>query len=217
MHLEPWQRPVTYAAIGATQAKDLMEFPPAGYRPIERRVRIGHGEARFTWAWTTTMSWGIQRLSGFVVDVLDSPREVVELSYRPVSFDASGEPVEPAAVGAPAETMFGPDGVAFAAPGDTALLRIPFGPFRVTAPARVVYVLDEPDRKGFAYGTLPGHPENGEEAFIVERDADDSVWLRITAFSRPANWFFWLGYPVLRLSQEFYTSRYERALTGPIS
>ena len=29
-----------------------------------------------------------------------------------------------------------------------------FGPFRVKAPARVVYVIDEPNRKGFAYGTL---------------------------------------------------------------
>jgi hypothetical protein len=27
---------------------------------------------------------------------------------------------------------------------------------------------------------------------------------------------FWAGYPVVRLMQEIYTSRYERALTGPI-
>ena len=37
------------------------------------------------------------------------------------------------------------------------------GPVR--APCRVVYVVDEPDRRGFAYGTLPGHPEiDGELA-----------------------------------------------------
>ncbi|MDT5191720.1 MAG: hypothetical protein QOI28_3971 [Mycobacterium sp.] len=29
------------------------------------------------------------------------------------------------------------------------------GPLR--APCRVVYVVDDPDRRGFAYGTLPGH------------------------------------------------------------
>ena len=38
-----------------------------------------------------------------------------------------------------------------------------FGPLR--APCRVVYVIDEGDRRGFAYGTLPGHPESGEELF----------------------------------------------------
>ncbi len=43
-----------------------------------------------------------------------------------------------------------------------------FGPLR--APCRVVYVIDEPDRRGFAYGTLPGHPESGEELFAVRYD-----------------------------------------------
>ncbi len=39
-----------------------------------------------------------------------------------------------------------------------------------TSPCRIVYVIDEPDRYGFAYGTLPGHVESGEELFLVERD-----------------------------------------------
>src|SRR5690349_11068708 len=42
------------------------------------------------------------------------------------------------------------------------------GPVRV--PCRVVYVIDEPDRRGFAYGTLPGHAESGEELFAVRYD-----------------------------------------------
>ena len=42
------------------------------------------------------------------------------------------------------------------------------GPVR--APCRVVYVVDEPDRRGFAYGTLPGHAESGEELFVVRYD-----------------------------------------------
>ncbi len=41
------------------------------------------------------------------------------------------------------------------------------GPLRTWATCRVVYVLDEAERKGFAYGTLPGQPESGEESFIV--------------------------------------------------
>ena len=48
------------------------------------------------------------------------------------------------------------------------------------------YVTNQPDRQGFAYGTLPGHPECGEEAFIVEQHDDGAVTFAITAFSRPA-------------------------------
>ena len=41
------------------------------------------------------------------------------------------------------------------------------GPVFLVAPCRVIYKTDETDRFGFAYGTLPGHPESGEEAFHV--------------------------------------------------
>jgi uncharacterized protein (UPF0548 family) len=213
--LELWEQPVSYAAVGATQAADLMYYPPAGYRPVERSTRIGHGVERFESAWTAAMSWGIQKRSGFLVDIAPSPSEVTDTTYVPVSFDAEGVPLE-SALTSPAETIYGLDGEPFLKPGDTAILAIPFGRFRVKVPARVVYVVDEPDRKGFAYGTLAGHPENGEEAFLVERRADDSVWLTIRAFSRPANRWWWIVYPVLRITQEVFTRRYERALTGPL-
>lgn len=104
------------------------------------------------------------------------------------------------------------DGLKEAEAGDEVRLTIPFGPLRVHAPARVVYVVDEPRVAGFAYGTLPGHPECGEEAFLVEQDADGTVSTVIRAFSHPANWFWWLGAPVLRLAQELYTRRYLKAL-----
>ena len=52
---------------------------------------------------------------------------------------------------------------------------------------------DEPQSAGFGYGTLPGHPERGEEAFEVEMGADGRVFLTITAFSRHANWFYQAG------------------------
>lgn len=70
--------------------------------------------------------------------------------------------------------------------GATVLVIIGFGPLQAIAPCRVVYVVDDQDRFGLAYGTLPGHPERGEEAFVVARDGDDTVF-RITAFSRPAD------------------------------
>ena len=50
-------------------------------------------------------------------------------------------------------------------------------------PCRVVYVVDEPDRRGFAYGTLPGHPESGEELFLVRYDPDtENVYAEVKPF-----------------------------------
>lgn len=209
-----WQVPVTYGAIGATRDPDLVRHPPRGYRPLERRVRIGHGDERWRFAWTETMSWGIQRRSGFRVEQQPVPAEVRVAAYSPVGFDDDGSPTHPAAVGEAGETVYAGDGTALLRPGDTAKLRMALWPFAI--PARVVYVVEEPARRGFAYGTLPGHPERGEEAFVVERQPDGSVWLVIRAFSRPSNVLMWMGYPVARLLQAFYTARYERALTGPI-
>ena len=69
---------------------------------------------------------------------------------------------------------------------------------------RVVYVLDETQpvrRSAFAYGTLPGHVELGEERFQIEWHADDSVWFEILAFSRPNHILARLAYPYVRRIQ----------------
>jgi len=85
------------------------------------------------------------------------------------------------------------------------------GPVR--APCRVVYVVDEPDRRGFAYGTLPGHAESGEERFVVRYDpATDEVCAEVEALSRHATWWSKLGSPVTSVIQQVVTDRYLRAL-----
>lgn len=85
------------------------------------------------------------------------------------------------------------------------------GPVR--APCRVVYVVDEPDRRGFAYGTLPGHAESGEERFVVRYDpATDDVYAEVTAFSRHGTWWSRLGSPVTSIIQRVVTERYLQAL-----
>ncbi|MCW2780828.1 MAG: hypothetical protein JWR35_1277 [Marmoricola sp.] len=86
------------------------------------------------------------------------------------------------------------------------------GPLKLRVPCRVVYVIAEPRRRGFAYGTLPGHPESGEECFVVELREDDSVWIVITAFSRPGRWFTRLGGPLARAFQRRATEKYLSAL-----
>lgn len=99
-----------------------------------------------------------------------------------------------------------------AVPGTVAVLRIGTGPLRLRAPCRVVYTVAEPRRSGFAYGTLPGHPESGEEAFVVEHHADDTVSFTVTAFSRPSTALARLAGPAGRLVQNWTTTRYLRSL-----
>jgi uncharacterized protein (UPF0548 family) len=80
------------------------------------------------------------------------------------------------------------------------------------APCRVVYVINEADRFGFAYGTLPGHPEMGEVAFAVSRDPVGEIDFRVTSFSRTVDPLARLGVPVTRWIQKRVTRRYLTAL-----
>lgn len=66
---------------------------------------------------------------------------------------------------------------------------------------RIVYVLDNERQFGFAYGTLPGHVECGEELFLVEMDETGVVRYSIRAFSRPRHWMARLAYPLARAYQ----------------
>jgi len=79
-------------------------------------------------------------------------------------------------------------------------------------PCRVVWVVDEPDRRGFAYGTLPGHPESGEESFVVILRPDGEVVYELTAFSRLATPLSRLGTPVSRRVQTLALDRYVAAV-----
>ena len=67
--------------------------------------------------------------------------------------------------------------------------------------AKIVYAFDEPNRFGFAYGTLPGHIEMGEEVFWIERDRVGVVSYHIKAFSTPRFWLARIAYPIARFFQ----------------
>ena len=72
-------------------------------------------------------------------------------------------------------------------------------------PARIIYLVGEGgdvERFGFAYGTLPGHAERGEERFLVEHDRrSGAVFYDVFAFSRPNQPLAWIGYPFARVLQ----------------
>lgn len=94
------------------------------------------------------------------------------------------------------------------APDTPTELLLGAGPVKLGIPCRIIYVTTDPARRGFAYGTLPGHPETGEEAFHVTIDPRDEVHAHIRAFSRPANLLVRLGGPLPGLAQRYFTNRY---------
>jgi uncharacterized protein (UPF0548 family) len=101
---------------------------------------------------------------------------------------------------------------AMAAVGARIELGFGIGPARLWAPVRVVWVVNEPLRYGYGYGTLPGHPESGEEAFLVSLAPDETVTFQMTAFSRPATWYARLGGFFAEAAQEQINHKYRSAL-----
>jgi uncharacterized protein (UPF0548 family) len=83
-------------------------------------------------------------------------------------------------------------------------------------PCRVVYCEDGDagsDQVAFAYGTLAGHVESGEERFSVHHDREsDAVQFEILAFSRPAVLLTRLGYPFARRIQRRFGGAAAEAL-----
>lgn len=99
------------------------------------------------------------------------------------------------------------------APGETvAILTRQLGLW-VLAACRVTSVIEEPARYGFTYATLPDHPEDGYETFIVA-DHGDEVVFTIEAVSRPATPLVELALPVTRALQRRATKRYLEALVS---
>ncbi|MFJ3904981.1 DUF1990 family protein [Streptomyces sp. NPDC090025] len=99
-----------------------------------------------------------------------------------------------------------------AAPGVTLEVSMGLGPVHFVAPCRVIWTAYTESETGFAYGTLDGHPECGEESFVVDLRPDGSVWFTVTAFSRAAAWYTRLGGPVVRALQLGYARRLGRTL-----
>jgi uncharacterized protein (UPF0548 family) len=68
--------------------------------------------------------------------------------------------------------------------------------------SRILYVIDEPDRFGFGYGTTALHAERGEERFLLEfYPVSGAVYFDLLAVSQPAHWLAWLAYPFTRSRQ----------------
>lgn len=97
------------------------------------------------------------------------------------------------------------------AAGSAVCVVVNHGFCRSLNPCRVIYVLEEDggeiQRYGFAFGTLPGHSEEGEERFTVELNrADDSVSFELLSFARPHHILARLGFPFVTLFQHKFAA-----------
>ncbi|WP_374984719.1 DUF1990 family protein [Streptomyces fradiae] len=127
------------------------------------------------------------------------------------AFEAAGTAVTTWRMHRAAGTRLRADAVR-AAPGVRVRVALGLGPLEYGVPCEVVWTAYERTRTGFAYGTLPGHAEIGEEAFVVDIAPDGSVWFTVTAFSRPGRWFTRLAGPLVPVAQRWYARRLGRAV-----
>jgi uncharacterized protein (UPF0548 family) len=98
--------------------------------------------------------------------------------------------------------------------GETVSIAVSHFGFWSLNACRIVYVINEERRFGFAYGTVEDHAEQGEERFSTEWLEDDSVWFDILAFSRPRQWQARLARPLSRRLQKKFARDAMAAMKG---
>lgn len=210
------QRTVTYGSVGGTQAVDLLQYPPKGYRPLEVRGRVGHGDARWEHAVEQLLTGGVYRGAGLAVRIIPATGEQDAAHYVPVSYDEAGQPAGAATLEVP-DDEFSPSGERYVRPGDTVIVGPALGKRMLyPLPGRVVLREEAADRVLYAVGTLPGHPLSGEESFLLEREADGGIWLTVRSFARAAGPGWALANPALGVARRRIAQRFLRALSAPI-
>ncbi|WAP51831.1 DUF1990 domain-containing protein [Arthrobacter sp. ATA002] len=176
-------RALSYPDPGYTRRpypQPLTQRWPGGYRLVLRREKLGVPDpaAGFLRLANGILNWELHRLSGLRVAAA-TPRAASGVEM------ASG---------------------------------VGLGPLRYYAPCRVLWA-EEPalddggapvpgQRAGFGYGTLKGHPEQGEEGFYAELDEASTLVFRVAAYSRPANRLIAAGDFANRAVQQLITRRY---------
>lgn len=199
---------VDYAAVGATHAPDLMQFPPERSVPAENSWRLGSGEDRFRTAGEALLSWTAQRAAGLTIEDV---RPASGPAYAGVSFDAEGTPVAPSK--REVEQRFDAEGTPFAGPGMTLRLRGRVAGMRADAELRVISVTEETRRIGLVLGTAGGSVVSGEELFEIDWHDDDAVWFTVRAFDAPNSLFYRAIPGLLKRRRKELFSRYLRAIS----
>ncbi|MCC2032245.1 DUF1990 family protein [Microbacterium allomyrinae] len=199
---------VDYAAVGATQAPDLMHFPPERSIPAEESWRIGSGEARFQAAGEALMSWTAQRGAGLT---LKDVRPASGPMYSGVSFDAEGNAIAPSR--SDTDLRYDSDGTPYVGAGTTIRVDGRVSGMRADAELRVIFAVEEPRRVGFALGTVSDSVVSGEESFMLDWHDNDEVWFTVRAFDAPQSFLYRLVPALTRRRRRELFTRYLRAIS----
>lgn len=200
---------VDYAAVGATHAPDLMNYPPERSIPASESWRIGSGEERFRIASEALLTWTAQKAAGLT---LDDVRPAADGGYAGVTFDAEGHPI--AANRRRVEQRFDADGTPYAGPGMTVSVRGRVRGMNVDGELRVISVTEEPRRVGFTLGTIGGSVVSGEESFDLDwREDNDEVWFTVRAFDAPTGALYRLLPMLIRRRRKALFAGYLRAIS----
>lgn len=202
------ERVVSYGSVGATQAADVLIFPPAGFKSAQSEFRLGSGEERFEAASASLMTWGVPQ--GAHLEVL-SVDEAQSEGYSGLLFNEFGAPIAPTVDAL--EQLFSADGTPYLSAGTTVELGKMWSPSTLVTSHRVIYVQREERRIGYALGTLDAFPVVGEEYFSVEWREDDSVWAvmrSVTAVAEGRKYV--LLTPLIRVRQWLQRRQYVRSL-----
>ncbi|MEH0109448.1 DUF1990 domain-containing protein [Tersicoccus sp. MR15.9] len=193
---EEFARGLTYRQVGWTASG----WWPPGWSSVRRRSVVGHGGDAFAALGDAIARWRILAGAGLTVE---ADEDVARPGVRVCS-----------TVGA-ATVIRALDPVLGRLPGpvDRLLRRGPTAPCRVVWVAASTPVVPLTGRvpaatAGFGYGTLPGHPARGEEAFLAHLYEGGDVEFEVRAFSRPATALLTLGGPVSRRLQRHITDGY---------
>jgi uncharacterized protein (UPF0548 family) len=201
---------VDYAAVGATQAPDLLQYPPERSIPAASAWRIGSGEERFRTAVDTLLSWGALKGAGLT---LADVRPASGPAYTGVSFDDEGNAIAPSRSQEEDDQRFDADGTPYVGPGATLRVHGKVGGQRVDAQLRVIFLIEEKRRVGFALGTVGESVVSGEESFMIEWRDNDEVWFEVRAFDRPVTFWNRLFRGLVRRRRRELFAAYHRAIS----
>lgn len=199
---------VDYAAVGATQAHDLLQYPPKSSLPAADSWRIGSGEERFATASEALLSWGALKGAGLKVSDV---RPAQGPAYSGVSFDSEGNPVAPSRL--ETDQRYDADGTPYAGPGTTLRVHGRVAGMRADAELRVIFVIEEARRVGFALGTVGGSMVSGEESFMLEWRENDEVWFTVKAFDHPVGLLYRMFKGFVRRRRKALFAGYLRAIS----
>jgi uncharacterized protein (UPF0548 family) len=169
---------VTYAAVGATAAPDVLAYPPRGFRASTTSWHIGSGEQRFEWCEENLLSWRMIDAAGLRLEHVERSTEGGYAGAGATAFHTNTTT---------GEAVYAADGRGFITPGDVVTILWGRTGKRRERHFRVVAVTRELNVVSVSLGTLDAEPFVGEFLIGIEFRDDQTVWSRVIQVVAPGS------------------------------